>query len=103
MVPVSRERVHGVEVFIADGFAAHPGITFRKFGVNPADFPGGCYATLWWCSRKEDALDVGQPMFFELLHDPGLTGAGKKQARINTAIAEATKFITAWRQKRSFH
>lgn len=99
MVPVSRTRVLGAEVFIADGFAALPGITFKKFGVDPGDFPGGCYATLWWCSRKEDQLDIGQPLFFALLHNPELTSEGKKQARINSAIAEAKKMLTALKRR----
>lgn len=103
MVPVGRESIQGIEVFIADGFSAHPAITFRKFGVEPEDFPGGCYATLWWVSKGSEKLDVGQPMFFELLHNPELSGTGKKQARINAAKAAANEFVTAWRRKRSMN
>lgn len=103
MVPVSRGNIDGAEVFIADGFAAHPGITFKKFGVEPEDFPGGCYATLWWIAKSEDQLNVGQPMFFELFHDPELTSDGKRQARINSAMAEAKKFMKAWLKKRAMH
>lgn len=103
MVPVSRARIEGAEVFIADGFSAHPAIVFQRFGVEPGDFPGGCYATLWWISRQEDKLDVGQPLFFKLLHNPELTREGKKQARINSAIAEAKTFLAAWRRKRTMH
>lgn len=100
MVPVSRTRINGAEVFIADGFSAHPGIMFKRFGVEPEDFPGGCYATLWWCSRREDQLDVGQPLFFQLLHNPELTSEGKKRARINSAIDEARKFLTLLQRRR---
>lgn len=103
MVPVSRDRIDGTEVFIADGFNAHPGIAFKRFGVDPGDFPGGCYATLWWISRKEDELDVGQPLFFKLLHNPELTSEGKKRARINAAKAEARTFIAAWQRKKAMH
>lgn len=103
MVPVSRARIQGAEVFIADGFSAHPAIMFKRFGVEPNDFPGGCYATLWWVSRKEDQLDVGQPLFFQLLHNPELTGEGKKQARINAAKAEADRFLAALKRRKAVH
>ena len=93
MAPVSRTTIDGAEVFIADGFAAHPAITFQKFGIGPDDFPGGCYATLWMVSRGEDKLDIAQPMFFELLHDPHMSSAGKKYARINAAVNAAKEFL----------
>lgn len=93
MRPVKRDRIDGAEVFIADGFAATPHVTFAKFGIEPKDFPGGCYATLWWVSRKEDKLDIGQPLFFELLHNPEYGNGSKQIARINAAMNEARTFL----------
>lgn len=93
MLPVKRGRIDGAELFIADGFSATPHITFRKFGVEAKDFPGGCYATLWWVSRKEDQLDIGQPLFFELLHNPEYGHGSKQVARINAAMKEAKAFL----------
>lgn len=93
MVPVSRTSVDGAEVFIADGFAAQPAITFSKFGIEPHEFPGGCYATLWMVSRGEDKLDIAQPMFFELFHDRHMSSQGKQYARINSAVNAAKEFL----------
>lgn len=93
MVPVRRTTIDGAEVFIADGFAANPSITFQKFGIEQNDFPGGCFATLWWVSRQEDKLDIGQPLFFELFHDRHMSSEGKQYARVNSAVNEAKKFL----------
>lgn len=100
MVPVSRTNIDGAEVFVADGFAAHPAITFRRFGISDGEFPGGCYATLWWVSRQEDKLDIGQPLFFELLHDRSMSSEGKKYARINSAVNAAKEFLDSRKKAR---
>lgn len=101
MLPVSRTNIDGAEVFVADGFAAHPAITFRRFGISDGEFPGGCYATLWWVSRQEDKLDIGQPLFFELLHNPEYGNGGKKLARVNAAVNAAKEFLD--RRKKAHH
>lgn len=100
MLPVSRQTIDGAEVFIADGFSATPSVTFRKFGLDDKDFPGGCYATLWWVSRQEDKLDIGQPIFFELFHNPEMSSGSKKNARINTAVNEAKRFLDRRKRQR---
>lgn len=100
MIPVSRTNIDGAEVFIADGFSAHPAITFQKFGIGPDDFPGGCFATLWMVSCGEDRLDIAQPMFFELFHDRHMSSEGKKYARVNSAVNEAKKFLDRRRKVR---
>lgn len=95
MVPVSRTNIDGAEVFIADGFSSPDliDVRFKRFGITKEDFPGGCFATLWWISRQEDKLDIGQPLFFELFHDRTMSSEGKKNARINTAVNEAKQFL----------
>lgn len=102
MKPVRRERISGAEVFIADGFSATPHVTYARFGVEPYEFPGGCYATLWWLSRGEDKLDIGQPLFFELLHDSDQSHVGKRLARINAALKSARDFL-AQRKRNLIH
>lgn len=93
MIPAKRSRIDGVEVFIADGFAAQPFLTFKKFGVEPNEFPYGCFATLWWISKGDEKLDTGQPLFFDAFHDPQLSAESKKLARINSALQEAKSFL----------
>lgn len=92
MVPERRDTIDGVEVFIADGYSARPELKFKKFGVEPGEYSWGCYVTLWWIS-KDDDLDVGQPIFFDAMHDPEFDTTTKKHARINTALKTATEFI----------
>lgn len=93
MKPVRRGNINGAEVFIADGFSAPPHQHYRRFGIGPEQFPGGMYVTLWWLSRGEDKLDIGQPLFFELLHDRQFSGGSKQLARINAAMKEAKTFL----------
>lgn len=93
MLPAKRDKIDGVEVFIADGFAANPSVTFKTFGVESKDFPFGCFATLWWVSRGDEKLDTGQPLFFDAFHDSQYSPASKKLARINTALQEAAAFL----------
>ena len=93
MLPVKRGNINGVEVFIADGFAAKPHITFRTFGVDKGEFPFGCFATLWWVSKGDEKLDIGQPLFFDAFHDSGYSPEGKQTGRVNAAMKEAEKFL----------
>jgi hypothetical protein len=102
MVPVSRTNIDGAEVFIADGFSSPDLIEtrFKRFGITKDDFPGGCFATLWWISRQEDKLDIGQPLFFELFHDRTMSSEGKKYARINSATNAAKDFLDSRKKVR---
>ncbi len=92
LTPEKRMRVGDSDLFIADGRSSPPHSYYRRFGVGPDDFPGGCYVTLWVLA-KDEKLDTGQPLFFELFHNPEYSGGVKKMARINTAIKEAVGFI----------
>jgi hypothetical protein len=89
MVPVARVKIDGTEVFIADGFSAIPSISFQKFGIEPEDFPGGCFGTMWWAACREDKLDFGRPMFFDRLHNVELSTKSKQLARIRAAADDA--------------
>lgn len=93
MVPVARVNIDGVEVFIADGFSAIPSIAFQKFGVEPSDFPGGCFGTMWFAACREDKLDFGRPMFFDRLHNLELSNKGKQGARIRAAADDAKRSL----------
>jgi len=97
LVPARRETIQGRDVFVADGFALLPHVTFRRFGVDEHDFPTGCHATIWWAARGEDRFDVGAPMFFEPHHDPEYDHKTKRQARINTALKQAAGFEKSMR------
>lgn len=93
MKPVQRTSIDGVEIFIADGSCATPAVTFQKFGVDADDFPGGCYATMWWAAYKDEKLDVGRPLFFDLFHNPEFSSTSKQYARINAAVNDAKTFL----------
>lgn len=98
MKPVRRETIDGVEVFIADGFSMMPHPYYRRFGVEPFEFPQGMYVTLWWASKGDENLDIGQPLFFDVMHNPEYANGSKQLARINTAIKTAREFIAARRK-----
>ena len=98
MKPVSRDNIRGVEVFIADGFSLMPHNNFRRFGIEPTDFPHGMYATLWWASKGDEKLDTGQPLFFDVMHDPSVAIHDKQRARINAALKSAREFINRRRK-----
>lgn len=93
MAPAKRETIDGAEVFIADGFSPPPHFNFRRFGVEPSEFPFGMFVTLWWVSKGDEKLDVGQPLFFDAFHDKQYTGPDKRRARIATAVNEARSFL----------
>lgn len=98
--PEKRQRLHDQEVFIADGFSLMPHNAWRRFGVDADEFKRGMYVTLWWLSKEEEKLDVGQPLFFDVTHNPELDVYSKKQARINSAIKTADEFISARNKKK---
>lgn len=93
MRPEAREHYHDHDIFVADGMSLSPHQPYKKFGVSSGDFPSGMYVTLWWVSRQEDKLDTGQPLFFDILHNPELDLSTRKYARINRALKEARGFI----------
>ncbi len=100
MKPALRTKIMGVEVFIADGFSFQPEKMYARFGIEKGDFPLGCYATLWWVA-KDDDLDIGQPVFFDFLHNPEYDLATKKIARVNAAVKEAQGFLNSRKKVRS--
>lgn len=97
MRPEKRETVHGYDVFIADGFSSIPWIVFRRFGVEPGEFPFGAYVTIWWIGKGEE-LDVGLPLIFDAFHDLHLPSDARQPARVNRAMVDAADFLT--RRKR---
>lgn len=93
MKPVERGNIEGAQVFVADGFSLPPHRYYRRFGIGPDQFPYGMYTTLWWVSRGEDKLDTGQPLFFDVFHDPSYAKEGRQQMRINAAMQAAKSFL----------
>jgi hypothetical protein len=93
-----RERVWAAlaepyELFIAAGESKPPHLRYQRFGIDPTDFPLGCYVTFAWVLKGEDQLVLGIPAFYEKNHNPELTDEGKKQARINRCKEDAMEFF----------
>src|SRR3990167_4855120 len=93
MRPVKRGDINGTSVYIADGFSTPPHYKFRRFGVEPNEFPWGAFVTLWWLERGEGHLDVGRPMIFDAFHDPQYSRETRQLARINSALRDARDFM----------
>ena len=93
MKPVRRDNIFGTSVYIADGFSSPPHYKFRRFGIDPDEFPWGAFVTLWWLERGEGELDVGRPMIFDAFHDPQFSMETRQLARINSAMKDARDFI----------
>jgi hypothetical protein len=89
MVPETRATIGGDEVFIGDGYSEFPHQNYKKFGVDPEEFPFGMYVTFWWIVKGEDKLDTGRPLFFDALKSE----SRDKHARLNAAIKDADLFI----------
>lgn len=93
-----RERIFAAmnepyELFIAAGESSPPHLRYQRFGIEPTDFPLGCYVTFAWIMKGEDELVLGIPAFYEKNHDPKLPESAKKQARINRCHADAMDFF----------
>lgn len=93
MRPERRDSYRDHDIFISDGFSQSPHQAYRRFGIEPDEFPRGMYVTLWWISKRVEELDFGQPLFFDALHNMELDIVTRKHARINRALAEARGFI----------
>ena len=102
MRPVRRTTVEGAEVFIADGFSLPPHRAYRRFDIGPLEFPRGMYVTLWWASKGDEKLDTGQPLFFDVFHNPEYANGSKQLARINAATNAARDFLSS-RKKMARH
>lgn len=102
MLPVHRATFDdGREIFIADGFSLPPHFAHRHFGVEPKDFPYGCYATMWWAAKGEDELHIGAPLYFDIAHDPSLPRESKQRARVNAAVKHAKDHFAAMKKGKS--
>lgn len=99
MTPEKRQSFGDYDLYVADGFSSIPGIVYRRFGVEPDDFPNGAYATLWWIGQGEKLL-VGLPCLFDAFHDLNLPADTRKSARINRALKDAEEFVTKLERER---
>ena len=95
LVPEGKLEYRDREIYIADGFAAHPENTFRRFGCEPGEFPFGCYCVMWFIAKGEDFFELGRPMLFDAMHDKDKKWSlpDKRRARINSAIKEAKAHV----------
>jgi len=61
---------------------------------KPIEYPTGYYQVAWFVFAN-DKLDVGRGIDFDGLHDmmQGWTIEAKRQARINTALEDARKWL----------
>lgn len=92
MRPAKRMKIHGVDVYIADGFSPIPHVTFQRFGKSdPAEFPCGAYVTLFMTEGLPRGRNAALPMFF----DAALIPSKNEVARMNATIAVAEKFIAS--------
>jgi hypothetical protein len=97
MQPEIRTHYRHFDVFIADGFTAHPEVTLRRFGVGPGDFPFGAFVTMWSVAKGEDHIEVAS-----ILTEDAFKGHGEqaKRDRLKAALYKAGEFI-AKRQRLS--
>ncbi len=89
VIPAGRKMINGIDVFVADGFAANPAVTFQKFEVQAKEFPFGCYGTFWWIFKGEGRLAGGRPLFFNPSHNQEYSAEDRKQLRIKAAFKDA--------------
>lgn len=95
--PEERITVQDYSVFLADGFSLPPHHKVARFGVDPNDFPRGCYVTFWWAG-KDEKLHAGRPLFFEAFHEREYDLETKKKARLQAALKDAAGHIDAWKR-----
>lgn len=97
--PVWRGFTERYELFIAAGESMPPHFRYQRFGIEPTDFPSGCYVTFAWLFKGEDQLVLGIPAFYEKNHNPELTEESKHSARISRCRRDAMDYLS----KRGFH
>jgi hypothetical protein len=95
-----RQRIGDYELFIATGESKPPHIRYQRFGIEPEEFPEGCFVTMSWLMKGENQLLIAWPTFFKKNHDPYLSEKGKERARINRAIKDAEEHLEARKRAR---
>lgn len=90
--PERRTTLRGHDIFIAEGYVLMPEVTF-PMSVKPGEYPGGCYAALFWTAKGEDRMQMGHTLFFDLNHDSQYDTATRRRARINAAIKRADEVL----------
>lgn len=93
-----RQQLGPYELFIAAGESKPPHFRYQRLGLEPTDFPLGCYVTIWWLLKDEDSLVIAVPAFYEKNHDPQIVD--KKRARLNTCAQEAQAYVEAGKRAR---
>ena len=90
--PVLRTTVHGIEVYVADGYVTpemYRGLEVKfAVPVEQDQFPNGCYATVW--HSEGNPAGLSGVAYYEALHDVESIGLNARQAaRINKTVEMA--------------
>lgn len=91
---IAREKVGDYVLFMGDGFSQSPHIKWRRFGVDPGDFPAGMFVTFWWLGKDVGdtvKLHIGRPAFFDLTEF-------RKNERLNAARKDAKNALKKLRK-----
>ena len=85
--PYGVMKYRGRDIFIAES----------DYLNDDPSYVWGYYRTAWFVTKKdsEEKMEIGRFIEFESMHDKdaGWTKEAKRQARIETAIADAQKWI----------
>lgn len=93
MKPFERRQLRDYDLLISDGFSMPPHYTYQRFGVDPDDFPNGCYVTFWWLMKGEDNMFAAHPLFCDIYHDMEYDKETKHRMRLNSAVEDAENFL----------
>lgn len=94
LTPQSRRSVRDYDLLLADGLSLPPHKHWRRFGIDPGEFPRGCYVTFWWLMKGEDRLFIAGPIFFDINHNPEyIDPETRRRARLNKATKDAQTFV----------
>lgn len=98
MAPADRRKVGDYDLLIADGFSLPPHRVFRRFGVEPNEFPNGCYVVIAWLMKGEERMFLGTPIVFDAFHDPAYDKASKRRMRLNRAESDVKAMLKRMRK-----
>ncbi len=102
--PAVRRTVRDFDLLIADGLSLAPHRPWKRFGIEPTEFPRGCYVTFWWLMKGEDRLFVAGPLFFDIDHNPEyIDNEVRRRSRLNRATKDAEAFVKSLLKAKKLH
>ena len=103
IVPVARATIDGEDVFVADGFVSPlKQETLKRFGVEPNEYPYGCYMTISVIEDKQRGWDT-QYAVCDAFHDPGHSKETKQSMRVKTILERTQQAISSRRKNVTKH